>query len=145
MIDKNIENYIISVEKSLLNKKVICDHLSNHCYWALGRSEEKILKSIETSICFGVYDSQMHQVGFARVVTDECIFAWIHDVFILPSNRGIGLSKKLMTAIKEHPSLQNLQRWGLNTKDAHSLYEQFGFTKLKETEAGMMEITARPS
>ena len=70
------------------------------------------------------------QVGFARVVTDKATFAYLGDVFILDAHRGQGLSKRLMAMIAAHPDLQGLRRFMLATKDAHGLYEQFGFRAL---------------
>ena len=108
-----------------------------------GRSIETIQKSIENSLCFGVYkDSQ--QIGFARVVTDYSVFAWILDVFILKEFREQGLGVKLMESIMNHEELQNLQRWGLATDDAHGLYEKFGFKLIKRPEI-FMEFVSTPS
>jgi GNAT superfamily N-acetyltransferase len=84
-----------------------------------------------------VYENDK-QVGFARVVTDYAVFAWLLDVFILEEYRGRGLSKQLMSAIISHSDLQNLKRWGLGTDDAHGLYQQFGFTALSKPN-NMME------
>lgn len=131
----------ISTDKSKLNISLIHDYLSNQSYWAKNRSLEKVKRSIEHSLCFGVYENDQ-QVGFARVSTDYTIFAWIMDVFILEEYRGKGYSKQLMNAILSHEKLQDLQRWGLATDDAHGLYQQFGFTPLKHPEK-MMEI-AKP-
>ena len=77
------------------------------------------------------------QVGFARVVTDRATFAYVADVFILPTHRGGGLSKRLMEAILAHPDLQGLRRWMLATADAHGLYRQFGFAPLARPERFM--------
>jgi GNAT superfamily N-acetyltransferase len=78
-------------------------------------------------------------VGFARVVSDNATFAYICDVFILPGYRGIGLSKWLVQTIVKHPDLKGLRRWSLATKDAHNLYNQFGFSPLSRPE-NWMEI-----
>ena len=86
---------------------------------------------MEGSLSFGVYDIEK-QVGYARVITDKATFAYLADVFILPQHRGKGLSKWLMQIIHGHPELQNLRRWWLGTKDAHGLYEQFGWTVLDD-------------
>jgi GNAT superfamily N-acetyltransferase len=77
------------------------------------------------------------QIGFARVVSDFTGFAYIADVFILPEHRKKGLSKWLMSIILSYPELQNMRRWMLATKDAHSLYEKFGFTALKNPKQFM--------
>ncbi len=130
----------ISTDKNKLDRTLIHTWLSQESYWAKGRSREVVERSIEHSLCFGVYlDGQ--QVGFARVVTDYAVFGWIMDVFILPDFRGKGYSKILMKEIMNHVDLQGLKRWGLGTDDAHGLYRQFGFTALSQPE-NMMEIKA---
>jgi len=130
----------ISTDKSRLNIDLIHNYLSNESYWAKGRSIEKVKLSIENSICFGVYLDEA-QIGFARVVTDYAVFAWILDVFILKDFQGRGYGKKLMNTIMTQNNLQNLLRWGLGTDDAHGLYEQYGFKPLRKPQ-NMMEIVA---
>jgi GNAT superfamily N-acetyltransferase len=98
-------------------------------YWAAGISATLVRRSIEHSLCFGVLAGDA-QIGFARVITDRATFAYIGDVYILPAYQGHGLGKWLMTAIVGHPELQGLRRWSLVTRDAHGLYEQFGFRSL---------------
>ena len=135
--------FYISTDKDKLDVKLILDFLNNDSYWAKGRSIETIQKSIENSLCFGIYkDSQ--QIGFARVVTDYSVFAWILDVFILKEFREQGLGVKLMESIMNHEELQNLQRWGLATDDAHGLYEKFGFELIKRPEI-FIEFVSTPS
>ncbi|MDZ7608756.1 MAG: GNAT family N-acetyltransferase [Cyclobacteriaceae bacterium] len=135
-------NFRINTNKSELDVAVIHHFLSTQSYWAKGRSLETVKKSIENSLCFGVYHGSK-QVGFARVVSDYAIFAWIMDVFILPEYRGQGLGKALMQSITTHDKLQNLQRWGLGTEDAHGLYAQFGFAPVAKP-ANLMEIVRKP-
>jgi GNAT superfamily N-acetyltransferase len=100
-------------------------------YWAQGIPVETVQRSIENSICFGVYHGS-RQVGFARIISDQATFAYLADVFILPSHRGRGLSRWLMECIMAHPGLQGLRRWMLATRDAHGLYAKFGFTPLQK-------------
>ncbi len=134
--------FYISTDKEKLDVKLIFDFLNNDSYWAKGRSIETIRKSIDKSLCFGVYkDSQ--QIGFARVVTDYSVFAWILDVFILKDYRTQGLGVKLMKSIMSHGELQKLQRWGLATDDAHGLYKKFGFEIIKRPEI-FMECISNP-
>ena len=130
------ENYFASTDKKLLDVPLIHDYLSNHSYWAKGRSIEQVRISIENSMCFGVYSGGT-QVGFARVITDKSTFAYLADVFILDAHRGRGLSKLLMEEILKHPDLQNLRRFMLATKDAHALYEKFGFKNISRPERWM--------
>ena len=131
------DNIIISTDKSLLDINVIFGFLSRS-YWANGRSVQAVHKSIENSICFGVYINK-NQIGFARVITDYATFVYIADVFILEEHRGKGYSKELIKTIIEFPELRNIRRWMLATKDAHGLYAQFGFQLLKNPER-FMEI-----
>lgn len=134
---------IISTKKSALDIDCIYNYLNIQSYWAQGRSKNTISKSIDNSLCFGVYDG-VKQVGFARVVTDFAVFAWIMDVFIIDSYQGQGLGKRLMHEIISHPDLQGLQRIGLATDDAHGLYEKFGFSIVQMPEK-LMEKVNKPS
>lgn len=137
------DTFYINTDKASLNRDTIYDFLSNRSYWAKGRSRDTFERSMQNSLCFGVYGTQGNQVGFARVVSDFAVYAWIMDVFILEEYRGRGLGKLLMREIMAHKDLQGLQRWGLGTRDAHALYEKFGFRALARPEI-MMEIVNRP-
>lgn len=128
--------YAISTNRSRLNLNLIHDFISNHSYWGRGRALEVVQRSIDNSLPFGIYKGD-EQVGFARIVTDYATFAWVADVFIVPEQRGHGLSKWLMEVILAHPQLQGFRRWVLSTKDAHGLYEQFGFIPLHRPERWM--------
>ena len=133
------ENFLISTDKKKLDIDCIYDFLSES-YWAKGRPREVVTRSLENSLCFGVYDAEKDiQVGFARVVSDNATFAYIADLFIIEGYRKNGLSKFLMQTIMEHPELQILGKWMLGTKDAHSLYEKFGFGPLPRPERLMMK------
>src|SRR5262245_51191321 len=72
----------VSTDPALLDLPLIHDFLSNRSYWALGRSLEVVRRSLEHSLCFGLYEGG-RQIGFARVVTDRATFAWLCDVFVL--------------------------------------------------------------
>ena len=129
------EPIFISDDPTKLQLAVIHQYLTNS-YWAKGIPFETVLRSIENSICFGVYDGSK-QVGFARVISDHATFAYLADVFIIESYRGIGLSKKLMQYIIDHHELQGLRRWLLATRDAHGLYVQYGFQPMAIPERWM--------
>ena len=134
------DHFEISTDKRRLDVEMIHRFLSEESYWAKTRTPEQTRTAIENSLCFGVYLDD-RQVGFARVVSDSATFAYLGDVFILSEYRAHGLSKKMMQAIVSHPDLQGLRRWLLATRDAHGLYEQFGFSALKFPER-WMERTA---
>jgi GNAT superfamily N-acetyltransferase len=128
--------YTISTDPDLLDVIAIHRFLSEETYWAKGRAIEITLKSIEHSICFGLYYGA-HQVGFARVISDYATFGYIMDVFVLPQHRRLGLGKWLVQSILSHPELQEVTRWVLRTRDAHSLYARFGFGALAKPETTM--------
>lgn len=133
-------HFFVSTDKALLNIDLIHQYLSQESYWAKGRSLEVVKKSIKNSLCFGVYTTDKQQVGFARVVTDYTIFAWLMDVFILNDYQGKGLGKQLMENIINHPDLQTIQRWGLNTWDAHELYKKYGFQDIEKPDIFMEKL-----
>ena len=128
--------FLVSTDPARLDLDVIHGFLTN-CYWAKGIPREAVSRSIEHSLCFGIYDGNGVQVGFARVISDFATIAYLGDVFLLESHRGRGLSKWMMECIMRHPRLQGLRRWILLTRDAHGLYEKFGFTPLKAPERYM--------
>ena len=124
-------SYTFSTDKSKLDIEYICHYLREESYWAKGRPVEVIKRSIEHSFAFGVYQENQ-QVGFARVITDCAVFAYIADVFIDEKHRGQGLSKQLMQTILYYPEFRHVTQWSLKTLDAHGLYAQFNFAPPKE-------------
>jgi GNAT superfamily N-acetyltransferase len=122
------DGYLISTNASMLDLEVIRGYLSRS-YWAAGVPEDVVRRSIENSLCFGVYRGE-EQAGFARVVTDRATFAYLADVFVLEEHRGQGIGKWLVEVILSHPELQGLRRWMLATRDAHDLYRRYAFTEL---------------
>lgn len=107
-------------------------------YWAHGRSREAVLTSLENSLGFALLEGDK-QIGCARVVTDYSTFAYLCDVIILPERRGRGYAKLLMETILTHPKLGAV-KWILRTKDAHGLYEKFGFTRTHRPERYMEKL-----
>lgn len=121
--------YVISTDKSKLDYNVILGFF-NSAYWTVNLYEDVIIRSIANSLCFGVYHNDK-QVGFARVITDYCRFAYLADVFIIPEYRKRGLSKWLMEVILNYYKFDS-PNWMLATKDADGLYEKFGFKIIPE-------------
>lgn len=133
--------FIISEDKTKIDVNYVHGFLTNS-YWSPGIPIETVKKSIDNSMCFGVYhnnhsDHDKSQVGFARMITDKASFAYLADVFIDEQFRGKGLSKLLVKSILAHPDLQGLRRIMLATRDAHSLYTQFGFSQLNNVDKWM--------
>jgi len=127
--------FVISDDPAKLDLDAVCDFLSR-AYWADKRPRTVIERSIRHSLNFGVYDGG-RQIGFARVVTDRSIFAYLCDVFIHEDYRGRALGKWMMECILAHPDLQGIKRFCLLTGDAHGLYRQFGFAELNDTSFWM--------
>jgi N-acetylglutamate synthase-like GNAT family acetyltransferase len=133
-----MDDLIISDDKTKLDVKLIHNFLTTS-YWAKGRTIEAVKKSIEHSTCFGIYIDDK-QIGFARIVTDFTIIAYLMDVFIIEEYRGHGYSKFLLKRICEDDRFKSIRKWMLATKDAHSLYAQFGFDKIKNPDRLMEKV-----
>jgi GNAT superfamily N-acetyltransferase len=118
--------FLVSTDPQRLDRALIQRFLAGS-YWAAGIPRDVVDRSIEGSLPFGLYEWDK-QIGFARVVTDRATFAYLADVFVLPEHRGGGLGRWLVESVMAHPDLQGLRRFLLATRDAHRLYERFGFT-----------------
>lgn len=121
--------YLISTDKSKLDVGTISKFLARS-YWAHTRPVDRIVRSIEHSLCFGVYHGD-RQVAFARAVTDWSTMYWLADVFVDEEYRGRGLGKKLIETVVSCEALEGLNGI-LGTVDAHGLYEQYGFVRNPE-------------
>lgn len=130
--------YSISTDKEKLNVEAIHDYLCHKSYWAKGRSFDNVQKSISNSLCFGLYDPENKMLGFARVVTDTVVFAYLMDFYICEEHQGKGLGTRLVKHIIEQPDLQ-VRLWFLATASAHGLYKKFGFSSLDEPERFMFK------
>lgn len=131
----------ISTDRERLDVGMITAFLSNS-YWAQGREKTLVETSIRHSLCFGAYlDNE--QVGFARVITDYAVFGYVADVFVLEPYRKRGYARELLQAIVDHPELQALRLVMLATRDAHGLYEQFGFELLPGSDRVMTLFAIR--
>jgi len=142
-----LPGYEISTDRARLDVDLIHDVLRTS-YWAEGRPREIVERSIAASLCFGVYeqnpDRTGRQVAFARVITDEAVFGYLADVFVVPDARGRGIAKGLVRAILSHPDLQTLTVFLLRTRDAHGLYAQFGFGSVPRPDELMSLTATRP-
>ncbi|MFF3022828.1 GNAT family N-acetyltransferase [Gottfriedia sp. NPDC057948] len=143
LVEQN--GYYISTNKELLNRDVIYNFLDKESYWANEIPYEYIDRFIKGSFCFGVYkgkpgESDLTQVGFARVVSDGVTFAYLADVFILPEYRKQGLSKWLMEEIMGYEKLSTVRTFMLKTRDAHNLYRKYGFEVIDNSKNRFMAI-----
>lgn len=129
---------VVSSDKTKLNVPFI-QHFLKDIYWAAGRTIEEVQTTIDSSFCFGIYLDD-EQIGFARVITDYVVFAYMMDVFIDEAHRGKGYSSILIEAMMSEPKLQQVKIWRLATRDAHDLYEKFGFKLLAHPERMMEKV-----
>jgi GNAT superfamily N-acetyltransferase len=128
----------VSTDNTKLNLTFI-HHFLKDIYWTAGRTMEEVQTTIDHSFCFGIYlDDQ--QIGFARVITDYVVFAYVMDVFIDEAHRGKGYSSILIEAMMTEPKLQSVKIWRLATRDAHHIYEKFGFKLLAHPERMMEKV-----
>jgi GNAT superfamily N-acetyltransferase len=127
MNEENADHFV-STSKEQIDVDFVHALLSR-TYWAQGRSRHVVEGSIRNSICFGLYEKLGgRQVGFARIVTDEATFSWLCDVAVDENHRGKGLGKFLMASVMAHPVVRETTLI-LGTRDAHGLYERFGFER----------------
>jgi GNAT superfamily N-acetyltransferase len=134
-----VEEFRISTNREELNVPLIHRFLSEESYWKKGVSLEIVRKSLAHSMCFGGYIGDT-QIAFGRVITDYADFGYLRDVFVLKEHRGKGYGKMIVQEILSHPELHGVN-FMLGTEDAHSLYEQFGFTGVPNPERLMRRLT----
>ena len=120
--------YSISTDPARLDGDAIHAFLTT-AYWSEGIGRDLVAHALDGSLCFGLYLGTT-QIGLARVVTDRATFAYLCDVYVLPSHRGRGLGEWLIETVMSHPDLQGLRRFSLVTKDAQELYRKFGFAEI---------------
>jgi len=143
MVEVKRGTFRISTDQEDLQIDVIHRYMAEDAYWTSGRTREMTEKSIKHSLCFGVYDDG-NQIGFARVVTDYTLFAYLCDVFILEDYQGQGLGKWLTETILKVLDEEGVRWTMLATRDAHELYEQYGdFQKLYLPEKWMGRVNPR--
>jgi len=127
---------LISDDPKRLDIPMIHQFLHEESGWANGIPLSTVEKAIQHSLCFGAYENGK-QVGFARVVTDRASYAYLCDVFTVPTHRGNGIARLMMETILNHPDIQGLRRFNLATTSAQGLYEKFGWVTLSKPETNM--------
>jgi GNAT superfamily N-acetyltransferase len=146
LLEYHREDFLISTDPLKVDLNMVHNYLAHESYWASGVLIEIVSRSIQHSLCYGVYKcspTNEAQIGFARVISDFSTFAYLADVFILPAYQGQGLGKWLISCILAHPELENIRKWSLHTKDAHKLYQQFGFMVGSNPETYMVYYPQR--
>jgi GNAT superfamily N-acetyltransferase len=135
------QGYRISTDPNLLDRDSIHAFL-RESYWSPNLPRDVFDHSLQHSLVFGLYDEAGSQAGFARVVTDRAVFAYLADVFVFEEHRGRGLGVWLVETVLSHPDLQGMRRIVLGTKDAHELYSRFDF---KPADSEVLMTRDRPA
>jgi len=121
---------------------LLIQEMLRETYWGKTRTLEQIQTTIDNSRCYGLYLGE-RQIGFARVLSDTVVFAYLMDVLIHKDFKGKGYSRKLLDFIFNDPEYRNIHRWNLATRDAHGLYEKYGFTAPGQPEVFMEKILVK--
>ena len=130
-------DYFISTDAALLDFPAILRFIAEESYWGKGRTAEVMRRALDHStICFGLYlkqESGQVLAGFARVISDLTVFAYLSDVFILPEHRAKGLGKWFVASICDHPDLRGLKNVALITRTP-GFYEPLSFAVLSSSD-----------
>ncbi len=129
-------SYVISTDKIRLSAKAIQELLTGESYWAKNRTIEQVKKSLENSLCFGVYHGD-RLIAFARVITDYVSFYYLCDVIVTEAYRGKGIGSILMRKILDSEELKGIHGF-LLTRDAHDFYRKHGFRSSSEHQKRFM-------
>lgn len=134
MVNRSEDGYEVDTDPDRLDIELVHHWLSTDAYWALGRSRETVERSVRGSLNFGLYDVNGAQVAYARVITDLATFAWLCDVYVDPTHRGMGLGTRLITEVRDHLAPYELKRILLATLDAQEVYAKIGFVSLPDPQ-----------
>jgi len=135
------DNLYYSTQQEDMDLDVIFNFVKNS-YWGTLRTYEEQKIALENSLNFGLFKDG-NQIAYSRVMTDMVFFAYLLDVFVVESEQGKGYSKLLMDKILNDERMKDIDRWMLATKDAHSLYEKFGFELVKNPGKLMDKMSDR--
>lgn len=128
------DGYSLSTDPARLDLGLIERFLTEQAYWTKGLTRSVLTCALSHSLPMGVYAPGGQMAGFARLVTDYAVFAYLRDVFVLPDHRGRGLAVWLATEIRTHPELATVSTWMLATRDAHTVYAKAGFAVVPHPE-----------
>jgi len=131
---KRDDGYELSTDRHRIDFDLIYKCLTEDSYWFSDLTEAQLQQALDASLVIGVYGPNHSMAGFARVVTDCAIFAYLRDVFILPDHRSKGLASWLSLQIRTHPQLKDVTTWMLRTQDAHNVYRKAGYEITKEPD-----------
>lgn len=126
LVQEERDGLVLSTDRARIDVDAVLAML-HASHWGAAVTRSLLERAIENSLCFGVYAGD-GQLAFARAVTDLTTYAYLTDVIVAEHARGRGIGSWMVEAIIAHPDLQGLRRIALLTRDAHALYEKFGFS-----------------
>ncbi len=128
------DGYTLSTDRTRLDVDAVERFLCEDAYWTTGHARQTLERALAGSLVMGAYAPDATFAGFARLVTDCAIFAYMRDVFVMPDHRSKGLATWMALAIRDHPDLETVSTWMLATADAHGVYEKAGFQRAPHPE-----------
>jgi GNAT superfamily N-acetyltransferase len=133
------DGFLVTDDPARVDVDVVHTYLSTESYWATHRTRDETEAALAGSWCFTLIDESTGVVvGFARLVTDRVTYGWVADVFVVRECQGRGLGVFLMASVAD--AAQGINRLQLGTRDAHSLYAKFGFTRHSYPERAMERL-----
>lgn len=124
----------LSDDLTRLDVDAVWTFLSTEAYWGRWRTRADFEAQLASAWrVVGVYErAGGRTVGFARAISDGVSLAYLADLYVSAEVRGNGLGRLLVREMIDNGPGARF-RWLLHTKDAHGLYERFGFAKPDET------------
>jgi GNAT superfamily N-acetyltransferase len=141
--ERRDDGYLLTDDRNRLDVETVHRWLSTDAYWAVGRTLDQMRAVIDGSEPVGVY-LDGRQVAFARVVTDGVLFAYLADVYVDRSCRGLGLGTWLVRTLRDDLAARGVKRFLLATKDAHGVYAQIGFAPADPETWMLCDLTQVP-
>ena len=130
------EEFLLSSDPEKLDLNKVHVYLSKHSYWAQNIPLTFVKRSINNSLCFGLYHGK-EQIGLTRVITDKVTFAYLADIYVLDEYQGKGLGTWMIKTIMKSSELLGIRRWQLITRNAQKFYQKFGFKQIEEPDRHM--------
>jgi GNAT superfamily N-acetyltransferase len=126
-VDWYRDGYRLTTDRTLIDIDAVLAFLVYDSYWARSMTRAKLERALAGSLPMALIAPDGSLAGFARIVTDCAVFAYLRDVFVLPAHRGRGLAAWIATAVRTHPELAEIDTWMLATADAQTVYARAGY------------------
>jgi len=128
------DGYDLDDDPGRVDLDVVWSFLATEAYWGRWRTRAVFERQVQAAWrVVGAYErASGATVGFARAVSDGAAIAYLADVVVVPAHQGRGVGRAIVRRmIDEGPGAAF--RWMLHTRDAHAVYEPFGFAPPNET------------